>query len=206
MRHQYFVTGIGTDIGKTISSAVLVEYFKASYFKPIQSGDLQNSDTMKICALSKELKQAYRERYALKLAASPDKSADLENIKIDIEQIVMPKTTENLIIEGAGGLFVPINEDHFIIDVIKKLNLPVILVIKDYLGCINHALLSISAIEKYNVNLAYVVFNSSFDKATKNIITKHLPKGVSIIDIPFLEEISKETITKTAKNLKIYTL
>ncbi|MHC5201586.1 dethiobiotin synthase [Myroides sp. LJL119] len=204
--HQYFITGIGTEIGKTLTSAILVQYFKASYFKPIQSGDLNKSDTMRIKELCEDLKHAYLETYALKLASSPHKSAALENITIDLDTICIPKTSHNLIIEGAGGLFVPCNQQHFIIDLIQNLKLPVILVVKDYLGCINHTILSVSALQSRGINLKYVVFNGDFDVSTKQIIIKHLPKGTSIIEIPFLNQIDRKTILETANNLKIYNL
>src|SRR4051812_24407900 len=135
MSKHYFVTGIGTGIGKTLVSAVLTEKLKADYWKPIQSGDLENSDTLKVKALvSNSITIFHPETYCLTQPFSPHKSANLDGIEIDPARFVIPPTNNTLIIEGAGGLMVPLNDNFLIIDLIKKLNAEVILVSQNYLG------------------------------------------------------------------------
>src|SRR5258706_11131473 len=126
-KEHFFVTGIGTGIGKTIVSAVLVEKLKSDYWKPIQSGDLDNSDSILVKSLiSNNLSKIHPESYCLSQPFSPHKSAAIDGITIDPENIVSPETNNTLIIEGAGGLMVPLNDKFLMIDLIKKLRVPVI--------------------------------------------------------------------------------
>jgi len=197
-----FVTGIGTEVGKTVCSAVLTKYFEAEYWKPVQSGDLDYSDTMKIKDWVGEHTVCHPERYRFKLAASPHQSAREEGILIDLNEFKLPETQNHLIIEGAGGLMVPISDDEFIIDLIKKLNLPVALVVKNYLGCINHSLLSLMALEQQNIKLEYVILNGSFPEDTERIICKNIQQETKIIRIPDIEKITKENIERITKQLE----
>ena len=124
-----FVTGIGTGIGKTIISAILVEKLGADYWKPIQSGDLDDSDTNKVKSLvSNGSSRFHQEAYRLSQPFSPHKSAAIDGITIDPEKIVTPPTDNRLVIEGAGGLMVPLNNNFLMIDLIKQLDAEVILV------------------------------------------------------------------------------
>src|SRR5471030_1625333 len=107
-KRPLFITGIGTGIGKTIVSAILVEKLKADYWKPVQAGDLDNSDTLLVKSLvSNSASKFYPEAYRLTQPFSPHKAAELDGIEIDQATIVAPKTDNQLIIEGAGGLMVP---------------------------------------------------------------------------------------------------
>jgi len=199
---KLFVTGIGTEIGKTVCSSILTKYFKADYWKPIQSGDLHFSDSMKIKEWVGENVVIHPERYRLKLAASPHQSALEEGILINTKDFKLPETQNNLIVEGAGGLMVPISDDEFIIDLIEKLNLPVALVVRNYLGCINHTLLSLMALEQKNIKLEYLILNGSFPADTERIICKNIQKETKIIRIPDLEKITKENIERITKQLE----
>lgn len=145
---KLFVTGIGTEVGKTVCSAILTKYFNADYWKPIQSGDLHYSDTMKIKEWVGENVFCHPEIYRLQFAASPHQSALQENVNISVNDFKLPETTKNLIVEGAGGLMVPLSDQEFIIDLIENLNIPVALVVRNYLGCINHTLLSVMALHQ----------------------------------------------------------
>ncbi|MFC3157630.1 dethiobiotin synthase [Chryseobacterium arachidis] len=147
-----FITGIGTEIGKTVCSAILTKYFNADYWKPVQSGDLDFSDSMKIREWTGKSTICYPETYRFQLAASPHQSAKEEGITVDLNEFKLPETQNNLILEGAGGLMVPLNDKDFMIDLIEKLNIPVALVVRNYLGCINHTLLSISALNQRKLN------------------------------------------------------
>ncbi len=203
MATSYFITGIGTAIGKTFTSAVLMQYFQADYWKPIQSGDLDFSDSMAVASLVDPHLIFHPERYKLQLAASPHKSAAKEQINIKLEDFQLPETSNRLLVEGAGGLFVPISQDLFMIDLIQKLQLPVILVTKNYLGCINHTILSIQALLQRQIKIAYLVFNGNFDMDTQQILTRHLPEGVEIIQLPFCEALNPSTVKEITKTLNI---
>lgn len=198
-----FITGIGTEVGKTVCSAIVTKYFNAEYWKPVQSGDLDFSDSMKIKNWTGEGTICHPEKYRLKLAASPHQSAKEEEITIDLNSFKLPETSNNLIVEGAGGLMVPLNDEHFIIDMIQKLNIPTVLVVKNYLGCINHTLLSIMALEQRKIKLKYIILNGNFPVDTERIILKNIQPETAIIKIPHLEEITIENIETAAKQLEI---
>lgn len=199
---KLFITGIGTEIGKTVCSAILVQYFKADYWKPVQSGDLHYTDRNKIETWT-EHTFCHSETYRLQLAASPHQSARAENIEINLDDFQLPETQNSLIVEGAGGLMVPLSDHIFMIDLIKKLKLPAALVVRNYLGCINHTLLSIMALRQKNIILEYVIFNGEFPEDTERVISKFITKETKIIKIPEIESTNKEQIINTAKQLKI---
>lgn len=199
---KLFVTGIGTGIGKTICSAVLVEHLKADYWKPIQSGDLDQTDSMLVQSLVSNKTKIHPERHRFKLAASPHKSASMENISIQLKDFILPETENHLIVEGAGGLWVPLSDEVFMLDLIKKLELAVVLVAKDYLGCINHSLLSIESLRKNKIPIAYFIFNGTFDEDTFRVIKKYLDQETQILLIPDLKILEPNTIREIANQLK----
>ena len=202
MSKQLFVTGIGTGIGKTIVSAILTEVLQADYWKPIQSGDLDSSDSSLVKSLTYPELKIHQERYALQKAASPHQSAKEEDIEIKLNDFELPKTTNSLIVEGAGGLFVPINEEDFMIDLIQQFNLPTVVVATNYLGCINHTLLTIEVLKLRNIAIEYFVFNGGFDVDTARVIKNHLPSDISIIIIPKLNSINSSEVRKIAETIK----
>ena len=124
----FFVTGIGTDIGKTVVSAILVEALKADYWKPIQSGNLDYTDTDFIRDYTIQHQTLHNEGYVFTEPVSPHLAAELESKQIDIQYLNLPKSNNYMIVEGAGGLLVPLNSKYLIIDLISKLQFPVILV------------------------------------------------------------------------------
>ncbi len=169
-----FVTGIGTGIGKTIISAALVEKLKADYWKPVQSGDLDSSDTQKVKSLTTNTASVFHpEAYRLTQPYSPHKSAAIDGISIDKNKIVQPYTNNTLIIEGAGGLMVPLNDKFLMIDLIKQLNAEVILISKNYLGSINHTLLSVDALKQRNIPVKGIIFNGLKDIYSKEFILNY---------------------------------
>src|ERR1035438_4434649 len=119
---KIFVTGTGTDVGKTIVSAILVEKLKADYWKPVQAGSLNETDTMRVKELITNSKSSFHsEGYCLSGYMSPHAAANSDGIKINLSKIKLPVTKNHLIIEGAGGLMVPLNEKSLVIDLIKQL-------------------------------------------------------------------------------------
>jgi dethiobiotin synthetase len=199
---KLFITGIGTEIGKTVCSAVLVQYFKADYWKPVQSGDLHFTDSNKIEAWTDNT-TCYPETYRLQLAASPHQSAREENIQIDLDHFQVPETEKPLIVEGAGGLMVPVSDNRFMIDLIETLNMPAALVVRNYLGCINHSLLSIMALQQRNIRLEYLILNGEFPEDTERVICSFIEDDTKIIRIPEITDIDKEQVKIAAKHLTI---
>ncbi len=189
-----FVTGIGTGIGKTIVSAILVEKLKADYWKPIQSGDLDKSDSLSVQNLmSNTVTKIHPESYRLTQPFSPHKSAAIDGVTIDPDIIRLPKTDNALIVEGAGGLMVPLNNEFLIIDLIKKLDIEVILVSQNYLGSINHTLLSIHALKNYSIPIRGIIFNGNEDISSKDFILKN--SGLKLLGhIPEYNLVDKKAI------------
>ena len=203
MNKTYFITGIGTEIGKTLVSAILVEKLKADYWKPIQSGDLDFSDTIKVKNLISNKKSIFHpEAYRLTQPYSPHYSASLDKVEIDLNKIKCPETDNHLIIEGAGGLMVPLNEYHLMIDLIKKLNAEVILVSKNYLGSINHTLLSIEALKNRDIPIIGIIFNGSSTPSTEEIILK-MSNIKCLGKIEELNEIDSKSIIKAGENISL---
>lgn len=199
-KRPIFITGIGTGVGKTIVSAVLVEKLRADYWKPVQSGDLDNSDTALVRSLVSNSRTMYHpEAYRLTQPFSPHKSAALDGIRIELSSIIIPETDNQLIIEGAGGLMVPLNEKDLMIDLIQKLDANVILVSKNYLGSINHTLLSAEILRMRNINISRVVFCGERDQSSEEVISRHLNK--EIIHIPVFNNINKDRIREFASQL-----
>jgi dethiobiotin synthetase len=167
---KIFITGISTDVGKTITAAIVVEALEADYWKPVQAGDLDNSDSHKVKAqISNSKSQFYPNSYQLNTPASPHLAAEIDGITIDLKKIQEPKTGNHLVIEGAGGIFVPLNEDDSIIDLIKP-DYKVIVVSRHYLGSINHTLLTIEAIRNRGFQVAGIIFSGSQNKSTESLI------------------------------------
>ena len=151
MPSHYFITGISTDVGKSIAAAMITEALEADYWKPVQAGDLDNSDTHKVERLiSNSMTTFHKNSYALNSPMSPHAAAEIDSIKIDIKKIKRPKTNRDLVIEGAGGLLVPLNNKSTILDLIEKDDC-VILVSRHYLGSINHTLLSIEMLRSRGI-------------------------------------------------------
>ena len=169
---KLFITGIGTDVGKTIASAIITEALEADYWKPIQAGDLDNSDSHKIQRyISNETTIIHENSYKLNTPASPHLAANIDGITIDLKNIIEPKTKNHLVIEGAGGLLVPLNDSDCIIDLIQK-DYKVIVVSRHYLGSINHTLLTFEALKSRNIKVAGIIFSGDENQSTEAIILK----------------------------------
>lgn len=171
---KYFVTGIGTGVGKTVVSAILVETLKADYWKPIQAGDLENSDTKKVKNLiSNKHSVIFPESFRLTQPISPHAAAKQDNIYINSKNFIPPSHNNTLIIEGAGGLMVPINNNFLMIDLIEQLKAEVILVSRNYLGSINHTLLSYEILKSRKIPIAGIIFNGKPVNTTEEFILKY---------------------------------
>lgn len=167
---KLFVTGISTDVGKTVAAAILTEALAADYWKPIQAGDLENSDSHKVARLISNSKTTiFENSYALQTPASPHLAAQIDGIEIDLKNIQEPKTKNHLVIEGAGGLYVPVNHAQTIADLIRP-DYQVVVVSRHYLGSINHTLLTIEALQNRKIAIAGIIFSGNENASTEQII------------------------------------
>ncbi len=201
---KIFVTGIGTEIGKTVISAILTEALKADYWKPVQAGDLDNTDTMKVQNMvSNSQSHFHPEAHRLLHPMSPHAAAELEGIRIELTQIQAPGTNnENLIIEGAGGLMVPLNDDEMMVDLIAHLDAEAVLVSQNYLGSINHTLLSAELLKQRGINVWGIIFNGPENKATEDVILKYT--GLPCLGkIRQQDSLTKDKILNLAQELQL---
>ncbi|MFM7683507.1 MAG: dethiobiotin synthase [Bacteroidota bacterium] len=200
MKNSYFVTGIGTDVGKTVCCAILCDLLGADYWKPVQSGS--ETDASRIKNLVSSEITIFKERYALTQPLSPHAAAAIDKVEIALADFKLPESNKTLIIEGAGGLLVPINkEGTTIADLIKHLNQEVILISKHYLGSINHTILTIEALKNRNIPIKGIIFNGEELPQTEEIIEKM--SGVkTLFTIPNFQTIDKQSITNFAIKLK----
>jgi len=197
---EIFVTGISTEVGKTIAAAILVEALQADYWKPIQAGELDNSDSHKIASLISNSKTViHKNSYAFKTPASPHAAAEIEKIVIDREKIIAPETSNHLVMEGAGGILVPLNDEDTILDIIMP-NYKVVVVSRHYLGSINHTLLTVGWLQHKGYDVA-ILFSGNEAPSTEEIILKKT--GVTSIGRINEEPIfDKATIKKYADLLR----
>lgn len=166
---NYFITAIGTDSGKTLASAILCEALAADYWKPVQSGLPRDTDT--VGELISNTKTIFHpEQYLLKTPASPHAAARIDGVHIALDAFRIPKTQNNLIVEGAGGCMVPLNDRDVVIDLIAHLDMEVILVSNHYLGSINHTLLTAEALQTRNIRIKGIIFNGDTNVETEQII------------------------------------
>ena len=198
-----FITGTGTDVGKTLIAAIVTEALQADYWKPVQAGYEDGTDSLLIRQMLSNTKTViHPELYRLKMAASPHLSAPAEQKEIKIKKIIshLPKIKNQLIIEGAGGLMVPLNQKEFILDLIKKLKAKVIIVSKNELGSINHSLLTAAVLKKEKINVAGWIFTEEY-KNYENEIGAWSGYPV-IASVKHLPDISRETINAEAIKMR----
>ena len=203
LKNPLFVTGIGTDVGKTVVSAILCEYYKAKYWKPIQTGKNLGTDNDTLGELVSHSQFAcFPEAYLFDEPLSPHVAAELENESIRLSEIKLPTEDSNLIIEGAGGLLVPINyENQTICDLIESLDCSVVLVVKEYLGNINHTLLSLEHLKMRNINVKGLVFVGDELPKTAEIIEKMT--GIkTLFRVPVFPLLNKESICKFVEEIQ----
>ena len=194
MSNSYFITGIGTDVGKTVVSSILCELLHATYWKPIQSGDLQNSDSKKIQQWLNNTVEIIQEAYLFSEALSPHVASKIDGVSINPAMLNLPKTAGNLIVEGAGGWLVPINESGITFaDLAEQWNIPIILVSRHYLGSINHTLLTIESIQARNMTIHGIIYVGEPLPDTCEIIEKI--SGVkTLFSVPLFNKVNYENI------------
>jgi dethiobiotin synthetase len=202
MGNKFVVTGIGTDVGKTVVSSILAEALKANYWKPVQAGDLQRSDTIKVKEYTENV-TVLEEGFRLTEPISPHAAAEIDGVSIELEALKIPEVSDGLVIEGAGGLLVPINlEGLTYADVFENWGLPVIVVSRHYLGSINHTLLTLEVLKERGIKVEGIVFVGSENSATERLILDR--SGVKLIArIPIVSEVNKAFVLNQAALLSL---
>ncbi|MEM7550042.1 MAG: dethiobiotin synthase [Bacteroidota bacterium] len=195
-----FITAIGTDSGKTLVSSILVEALGADYWKPIQAGEPTDTNGVKALVSNKKV-QFHPERYVLEMPASPHAAAKAEGIHIKLSDFELPETNKRLIIEGAGGMLVPFNDDDYVINLAQKFNLAIILVSNLYLGNINHTLLSIEYLKQQKIKVKGIIFNGESNPESERIILSKCD-WPCLFRIPVLKEVNREEIKAFTKSIR----
>lgn len=206
MRQPIFITGTGTDVGKTIASVIVANALEADYWKPVQAGIDEGTDSQFVQSmLTSSASLVHPETYQLKLASSPHIAAREEGIVIDLDRIEqhynqLSGVNARLVIEGAGGLLVPLNEHEHIIDLISRLKARVILVSRNYLGSINHSLLTASVCQQKGVDVVGWIFNDEFMQYQDDISRW---SGYPVIgQIPRLMDVTWKTLERQSMLFK----
>ena len=209
MNNPIFITGIGTDVGKTLIAAIVTEALNADYWKPIQAGYLDGTDAELVSSLiSHPVSKIHPELYRLQTPASPHIAARKEDININTDLVaaeatVIINTTQNrpLIIEGAGGLLVPLGDEVMVADLAKKLQAKIILVSRNYLGSINHSLLTAAYCKSQGLNVAGWIFSDDYMHYEEEIV--NWSGYPSIASIPKLQQVDKATIKEQADRIRV---
>ncbi|HYF31131.1 MAG TPA: dethiobiotin synthase [Chitinophagaceae bacterium] len=200
-----FITGIGTGVGKTVVAAIVAEALGADYWKPVQAGFAEGTDGMWVRSMTSDQTKVYPEAYKLAMAASPHIAARAEGINIHLSTIieffsVISANRKRFVIEGAGGLMVPLSEDKFMIDLIRALDARIILVSRNYLGSINHSLLTAAACAAHKLDVLGWIFNDQYLDYEGDIASW---SGYSILaSIPWAESIHKDFIAEQAQRIR----
>lgn len=192
------IAGIHTGIGKTVASAVIAEALAADYWKPVQAGDLDNTDSMQVAKLlSNGFARVHPEAHKLSEAMSPHAAAYKDKIEIEHQLFPFPKTEKLLIVETAGGIHSPMSNEATMVDFISHYNLPTILISNNYLGSINHTLMSVEVMKTRGIDLLGIIINGDRNNDSETFIEQYSKLPI-IAHIPKFEELTHENITQQA--------
>ena len=199
---KIFITGIGTDVGKTVVAAIVTEALKADYWKPVQAGDLDFSDTDRVRSWVSNGRSVFHSNsYALKTPMSPHAAADKDGVRIELKKIHPPVTSNDLVIEGAGGLLVPLNETETILDMIQD-DYEIIVVSRNYLGSINHTLLTLEALRVRGKTVSGIIFNGEEVPSTESII--ETLGGVPVLGrLDWMDRVDAGAVSKMAEQFRL---
>lgn len=198
---KIFVTGTDTDVGKTVVSAILVAGLQAVYWKPVQSGFTDSADATEntdskwirsILKLSEE--RICKERFSLNEPLSPHAAAKIDGVKIDLKDFELPDTGGRpLIVEGAGGVLVPLNDQHLMLDLMERFSLPVVVVARSGLGTINHTLLTLRVLKERGLTVLGVVMNGAKNQSNREAI-EHFGQCRVLAELEPMRVLSRENI------------
>ena len=202
----YVVAGIGTEVGKTVVAAILVEKLRADYWKPVQAGNLDASDTLRVRHLTRHGGVLHPEAWRLNTPVSPHAAAAIDGVRIRRASLELPRSGTPLIVELAGGLMVPLDTrlGHGLsnIDLLEEWGLPVVLVANYYLGSINHTLLSVDAMRSRDIALAGLVFNGDTVEGSRSAILNLTGLRV-LLDLPWVDKVDTAFISTQAARLEL---
>ena len=193
-----FVTGTDTDVGKTVVSSWIVHHWNAHYWKPIQSGLSDPTDSETITQLSQiDPQRVFPETYRLNQPLSPHASAAIDGIEIHLEQFQLPTVPHDarLVVEGAGGILVPINDDQMVIDIMQKIGLPVLVVARSGLGTLNHTLLTLAALRNRNFKIAGVVMVGQVNDSNREAL-EHYGQTTVLAELPRFETLNHQSLAQ----------
>lgn len=197
-----FITGIGTGVGKTLTSAILCEALQADYWKPVQCGNLENSDSKFVREnISNSVSKIHDEAYRFTTAASPHFAAKQENVNFEIEKLQLPETANRLLVEGAGGILVPLSDELVNFDLSDYFKLPVIIVTRNYLGSINHTLLTVEFLDSRNAEILGIIFSGNNYNDNEEIV-QHFTQLPILGRIDEAKTIDKKFISEKAQKMK----
>lgn len=197
---NYFITAIGTDSGKTLVSAIICQALNADYWKPVQAGMPRDIDQVK-ALVSNTTTIFHREAYLLKTGASPHAAAKIDHMEISLSGFTLPPTKNHLIIEGAGGCLVPLNDENLIIDLVHLFGARAVVVSNHYLGSINHTLLTFEALQRRNISVKGIIFNGDSNPETERIILRRT-NATCLLHIDKEPVINAAVVNKYAELLK----
>ncbi len=208
MNKPIFITGIGTGVGKTLISAIVTEALAADYWKPVQAGYEDGTDTVTVQSLlSNATSVVHPELYRLQTPASPHIAARIDDVEINIDAIAQmatmlltPIAPRQLVIEGAGGLLVPLTRSLMVADLVKALNAKLVLVSRNYLGSINHSLLTAAYCRSQGLDVAGWIFTDDYMNYENEIV--NWSGYPSLGSVPKMEMIDKTTVHEQAMQIK----
>ena len=176
MKNSEVIVGVGTDVGKTIVAAIRTKLTNFTYWKPIQAGTQPHTDTERIVQLLEGDLIVKREKFKLTTPVSPHLAAEIDGLTIELSDLTLNEAAFEHVIEGAGGIYVPINSvgDTYL-DILKMWELSVIVVSMHYLGSINHTLLTLNALKMNNISIKGVVFVGDENSSTESCVQLHFP-------------------------------
>lgn len=203
MSQHFFVSGIGTNVGKTISTAILCRALKKDYWKPVQAGDLHHSDSIRVKNIIGNDLNVFPEQYRLNAPMSPHAAAEIDHVSISLSDFQLPHSKNGMLVEGAGGLMVPLNrKGDFMVDLAAQLQLPIILVANYYLGSINHTLLSLELLKNRNQYPVLLVLNGTANPESRSLILSRVG-SLPVVEIPEFQEEDPEELRRFADQLQI---
>lgn len=203
MPNQFIIAGIGTEIGKTLISAIFRQALQADYWKPVQSGNPEEADALFIEQMTQVPGgKIWDSSYVLTQPLSPHTAAEIDGLRISLDEIQLPATARPLIVELAGGIMVPLNESDTNLDLMAKLNLPVVLVSKNYLGSINHTLLTYELLKARHIPMAGIVFNGPSNASGETFILNHTGLKV-LLRVPELANLDPNIIQEYAEHIQL---
>ncbi len=201
---RVFITGTDTNIGKTVVSAILMAGTGGDYWKPVQSGTVDGTDSQFIQSLlGCSAERIHKERFVLSQPLSPHAAALIDDEHINLSDFVLPEAGDrNLIVEGAGGVLVPLNEQHLVVDLIERLDLPAIVVARSGLGTINHTLMTLRTLRSQGVQVIGVIMNGTKNQSNRQAI-EHYGQIPVIGEVEPLAVLSPDVLKSAFKQFSL---